>query len=268
MNATTLVAVLPAIRLPSLQFWRDKALLWVSPLLLLLVWEWVCRAGVFPEQILVSPRDVLAAFAELRDSGELQMHLQFSLSRLLTGFITGSLIGLGFGVLMGLSKTVENCCSPFFNVVRQVPSVAFIPMLILLFGVDETFKVIIVAKAAFFPVALAAYDAVKGIPRSHFEVARVYRLPVVTMVKRIILPATIPPILTGFRLSLSRSWMVLVAAELLAADSGIGQMMEMGRQMFRLDVVMVGVVLTGVIGFALDRGVKLLEHQLVRWRYN
>jgi sulfonate transport system permease protein len=86
------------------------------------------------------------------------------------------------------------------------------------------------------------------------------------VIRRIALPAIVPDVLTGVRIALSRSWMVLVGAELLAADSGLGQMMEMGRQMFRLDVVMVGVVLTGVIGFALDRGFRLIEQRLTRWK--
>lgn len=251
--------------------WRlvplEQILFLVSPVLLLLAWTWACQSGVFPEQILVSPQRVWEAGAELWASGELQLHLQQSLQRLALGFWIGALLGTAFGILMALSRTVENACSPLFNAIRQVPTVAFIPMLILVFGVEETFKIVVVAKAAFFPIALASHDAVKGIPATYFEVARAYRLPTRLLVWRIILPSTIPPVLTGFRISLGRSWMVLVAAELLAADSGIGQMMEMGRQMFRIDIVMVGVFVTGLIGFFLDRGFRGLESRLVRWKY-
>ncbi len=250
-----------------LDAFRQRAVLFVSPLAVVALWAWVSESGVFPEQIMVSPRGVYQAGIELYGSGELQMHLQWSLSRLAWGFCIGAGLGLLFGVAMGLFKAVDDFCAPFFNAVRQVPIIAFIPMLVLIFGVDETFKIVVVAKAAFFPVALAAYDAVKGVPRSYFEVAHVYRLPTSHLVMRIILPATVPPVLTGLRLSLGRSWMVLVAAELLAADSGIGQMMEMGRQMFRIDIVMVGVVVTGAVGFALDRGFRVLERRLVRWKY-
>ena len=245
---------------------KHRLVLLLSPLAIFLLWAWACDRGIFPEQLLVSPARVLDAFVELFESGEVQTHFHNSIYRLGIGFSLGATLGLAFGILMALSRTVENLCLPFFNAIRQVPSIAFIPMLILLFGVEETFKIIIVAKAAFFPVALASYDAVKGIPKSYFEVAQVYRLPAFTLVRQIILPATVPPILTGFRLSLSRSWMVLVAAELLAADSGIGQMMEMGRQMFRIDIVMVGVVITGVVGYTLDRSFKLVEGRLVKWR--
>ncbi|MDR2636801.1 MAG: ABC transporter permease [Zoogloeaceae bacterium] len=243
-----------------------RALLWISPIAVLLAWIAACRSGVFPEQILVSPAVVLKTFCELWESGELQDHIGKSLYRLVWGFALGVFLGISFGVLMGLSKTAERLFSPLFNAVRQVPSIAFIPMFILIFGVEETFKIIIVLKAAFFPVALAAFDAVKGIPQHFVEVAKVYRLPARHLVRKLVLPSTVPPILTGMRLSLTRAWIVLVAAELLAADSGLGQMMEMGRQMFRIDIVMVGVVLTGVIGFTLDRGCQWFERRLVRWR--
>jgi sulfonate transport system permease protein len=238
----------------------------ISPVLLILVWWGVTRAEIFPQEILVPPAGVVAAFRELLESGELQDHLARSLGRLAFGFVAGTTLGIAFGVLMGMFKVVDEYCSPLFNGIRQVPTIAFIPMFILIFGIEETFKIVIVAKAAFFPVALAAYESVKGIPRSYFEVAAVYKVPTWTLVHRIIVPATVPPILTGLRISLSRAWIVLVAAELLAADSGVGQMMEWGRQMFRMDIVMVGVFITGIIGFALDRGFKLLEQRQVRWK--
>lgn len=251
---------LPAIRLP------EQAVVLISPLLLLALWQWSCQSGVFPEQILVSPQRVYEAGVELYQAGELQLHFQQSLARLATGFLIGSLLGLVYGVALGMSHRIEAFFGPTFHALRQVPIIAFIPMLVLVFGVEETFKIVVVAKAAFFPVALAAIDAVKGIPRQYFEVARVYQLPTSVLVTRVILPATVPPILTGLRLSLGRAWMVLVAAELLAADSGIGQMMEMGRQMFRIDIVMVGVVITGGVGFALDRAFRGLELHLVKWK--
>ena len=242
-------------------------LLLVSPVAVLALWWWVSCAGIFPEQLLVSPWAVVEAFAELLRRGELQEHLGKSLRRLGLGYVAGVGAGLAFGIAMGLSKSVECYFAAAYHGVRQVPSIAFITMFVLLFGVEESFKIIIVAKAAFFPVSLSTYEAVRGIPRSYFDVARVYCLPTAVLVRRVVLPATIPPVLTGLRLALSRSWMVLVAAELVAAESGIGQMMEMGRQMMRIDVVMVGVVLTGGIGFVLDRGFKRVEQRLVRWRH-
>ncbi|GGZ28458.1 ABC transporter permease [Asticcacaulis endophyticus] len=237
-----------------------------SPLLLLIVWQAVTAFKLFPPEVLVSPTAVVAAFGEVIATGELQRHLSESLTRLAGGFTTGASLGLLFGLALALSKTVEQVFGPTFQALRQIPVLAFIPMLILLLGIDEVFKIVIIAKAAFFPVALAAYDSVKGVPKSYFEVSSLYRAPWWVLISKILIPATIPNILAGVRLSLTRSWLVLVAAELIVADSGLGQMMEMGRQMFRLDIVMVGVIVAGVIGFGLDRLFQLLQAHALRWK--
>lgn len=239
---------------------------WTAPLLLLLLWSLATSLEWMPEQILVSPLQVGRAALELAQSGELSAHLGISLYRLFAGFGLGSLGGLGFGVLLGLSPALRSYVGPTFNVLRQLPTVALIPLLILVFGIGESFKVFIVAKATFFVVALAVHDAIRSLSARHVEVASVYTFSRWQVIRHVVLPAVIPATLTGLRIALSRSWMVLVGAELLAADSGLGQMMEMGRQMFRLDVVMVGVVLTGVIGFTLDRGLRWLESHLLRWK--
>jgi sulfonate transport system permease protein len=257
------------VRIAMARFVRPvfNALTWViSPVALLLLWHLVANAGIFPRNVLVPPAQVWQIFEALLASGELLEHLDNSLSRLGLGFAIGAFSGLAFGVLMALSKNVEAYCAPLFHSLRQIPSIALIPMFVLLLGIDETVKIVIVAKTAFFPVALAASEGVKAIPRSYFEVADVYQLRWPTLVREIALPAAAPPIITGFRISLTRAWVVLVATELLAADSGLGQMIEMSRQMLRIDVVMVGVVITGLIGFALDFSFRRLERRLLRWQ--
>ena len=238
----------------------------ISPLALLALWAGVAAAGVFPRQLLVPPLQVWRTFEVLLDNGELLDHLLTSLGRLGVGLSIGAASGLLFGLLMGLSKTVEAYCGPLFHSLRQIPSLALIPLLVLVFGIDEVFKIVIVAEATFFPLALATSQGVKGIPRSYFEVAAVYRLPWLSLVKEVALPAVTPQIVTGLRIGLTRAWVVLIAAELLAADSGLGQMIEMARQMLRIDVVMVGIVVTGIVGFALDWSLRRLERHLQRWR--
>lgn len=238
----------------------------ISPMALLALWAVLANSGLFPANLLVPPLEVWRSFSELLATDELQAHLAASLSRLALGFVGGALGGLAFGTALALSKTVEAYCAPLFHTLRQVPSIALIPMFVLLFGVDETFKIVIVAKTAFFPVALATCEGVRAIPRSHFEVAAVYCLRWPTLVGRIALPAAVPAIVTGIRIALTRAWVVLVACELLAADSGLGQMIEMGRQMLRIDVVMVGVVVTGLIGFTLDYGLRRVERRFTGWQ--
>ncbi|HTN39501.1 MAG TPA: ABC transporter permease [Asticcacaulis sp.] len=237
-----------------------------APLLLLVIWQVVTAAGLFPPEVLVSPAAVATAFADMIHSGELMRHLQESLWRLLWGFGFGVTAGLVFGVTTALSKTFSQLFSPLFQAIRQVPVLAFIPLLILFFGIDEVFKIVVIAIAAFFPTALSTLDGVRGVPKTYFEVGSIYRVPLWTLITRILIPATVPAVLSGIRLSLTRAWLVLIAAELVVADSGVGQMMEQGRQMFRLDIVMVGVITAGLIGFALDRGFALLQSRLTRWR--
>ena len=245
----------------------DRLLPWLAPCALLLVWMLATRhAGDGGVHILVSPGQVAEAVQELVRSGELWLHLRASLLRLATGYGVGVGLGLAYGLVAGALPSVEALFGPTFHAVRQVPSIAFIPMLILMFGVEETFKIVVVAKSTFFPVALATVEAVRGVPRRYRDVARVYRVRGLALARFILLPAVVPPVVTGLRIALGRSWMVLVAAEILAAESGLGQMMERGRQMLRLDVVLVGVLVTGLAGFALERGMRVLERRLGRWR--
>src|SRR5690606_25358662 len=142
----------------------------ISPLTLLAIWYWAAQSGLFPEQILVPPAVVLEAFHELTESGELQEHLQVSLYRLTVGFAIGAITGVIFGVLLALSKQVNEYCGPLFHALRQIPTLALIPMFVLFFGIGETLKIVIIVKATFFPVAVAAWDGVKGIPGQFLEV--------------------------------------------------------------------------------------------------
>jgi sulfonate transport system permease protein len=239
---------------------------WLSPFLFVALWSTATWLEWMPEQILVSPLQVSQTAWEMAQSGELWDNLSISLYRLFGGFGIGSVAGLVFGVLLGLSSSLRAYVEPTFNVLRQLPTVALIPLFILVFGIGETFKVVIVIKATFFVVGLAVHDAVRALSVRLHEVAQIYCFTRWQVIRRIVLPSIIPATLTGVRIALGRAWMVLVGAELLAAESGLGQMMELGRQMFRLDIVMLGVVLTGVIGFSLDRGFRLLERHLMRWK--
>jgi sulfonate transport system permease protein len=250
----------------SLPRWRPFAIAASGPLILFTLWWTLANSGRFAAQIIVPPVEIWAALNELLVSGELWLHLQGSFGRLATGFAFGSAAGLLAGTLMAVSRHFEAAVAPIFNAVRQVPSIAFIPMLILIFGIGETFKVLIVAKAAFFAIALATFEGVRNVSARDLEVAQLFRLGPVATVRYVLAPSALPDLLTGIRLGLGRAWGVLVAAELFAADIGIGQMMEAGRQMFRLDVVFLGVIVTGLVGYLFDRGLQRLEATLAPWR--
>ncbi|MCW2404624.1 sulfonate transport system permease protein [Sphingobium sp. B1D7B] len=261
---------LPAARFrsssPGSQFGGRQFSAFLAPLFLLALWQFACSLDIFPPQILVPPSSVAWSLVDMAASGELQRHVGDSLRRLALGFLIGAVLGMAFGAAMALSRLFEALFSPLFYTIWQVPVIAFIPMMVMFLGIDEPFKLAVVAIAAFFPMALATFDGIRSVPRNYFEVARVYRLHMLDLIRRILLPATVPAVLTGVRISLTRAWIVLVAAELLAADSGIGQMMEMGRQLFQIDVVLAGVVVSGLIGFLLDRGARYVESRASRWR--
>ncbi len=248
---------------PRLPGWLNG---FVPVILVLALWSGVAATGWFSSDILVPPATVAKAFVELLQSGELAGHLAASFYRLGVGVAAALVVGLAYGTAAALSPTLEDYTGPTFTVLRTVPSIAFIPILILIFGIGETFKIVVVAKSTFFPVALATVEAVRGIPARYTDVARAYRLPRAYQLRRVILPACLPAIVTGIRLGVGRSWGVLVAAELVASEKGLGQMMELGRQMFRLDIVMVGVIIAGLIGFTLDKALRTLEARLSSWK--
>lgn len=237
------------------------------PVLLLLGgWEAVAQSGWIPPQMLPTPQAVALAGVELWQNGELQDHLRLSLSRLAIGFGAGAVGGIAFGIALALSRNVRDFCGPLFELLRHLPTVALVPAFILLFGVDETLKILIVAKGVFFTVAVAVRDGVLDVPRAWFEVGALYKLSPLRLLRSLVLPAATPAMLTGLRTGLARSWMLLVLTEQLAAEQGLGQLMEFGRQMFRMDQVLLCIVLTAVIGYALDRLLQLIEQRLLRWR--
>lgn len=239
---------------------------WISPAILLLIWEIISRTSWISPQVLVPPEVVASTFWSMVQSGDLWDNLSHSLYRLAMGYSIGVVLGVILGASMALSPAAKAYLHPSFQILRQLPTIALIPGFIMFLGIGETIKIVLVAKATALPVALAAFEAVRGIPRSYLDVAQVLKIRPIPLLVKVVLPATVPPVLTGMRIALGRSWMVLVATELLVSENGLGQLMEYGRQMFQLDTVMVCVVLTGVIGFAFDKGFRLLESWLIRWQ--
>ena len=238
----------------------------LSPLALFVLWSIASQQQWLPEQILVPPLTIWQAFVESIQSGELQMHLGDSLFRLVVGFSIATVSGILFGIVFATSATCRAYFGLLFEILRQIPVLVLIPMFILFFGIGESLKIILLVKAIFFPIAVATIEAIQNIPKQYIELGRIYKLSAWSWFKSIIFPATLPPVISGIRIALGRAWLVLVAVELLAAGTGIGQMMELGRQMLRLDVVMVGVIITGSIGFILDKSLRQIEKHFNSWR--
>jgi sulfonate transport system permease protein len=236
------------------------------PAALLLLWDLSARYGWLPRQILPDPRLVLLTFQDFIVSGDLLFHTEISLRRLLLGFAVGASTGLLFGVAMGLSRKFEDYFDPLFLALAQIPSLGWIPFVMILVGIDEGLKIIIIAKATFVPVALNSYKGIRNVPASYLEVGRVLTFGPRLTLRKIVLPAAVPPIFTGIRYGLTHAWMALVAVELVVSSEGIGYLTVWGRQLFQLDILLMALVVIGVIGFALDRSLALIERRLDRWR--
>ena len=263
---------LPAVS-PSAWHWAallprlgDWLLSWPFPLTVLLLWQLGAQFEWIQPQILPAPAVVARTFADLFATGELQDHLRISLVRVLCGFGLGTGLGLLLGVAMGLSTAVKEYLYPTFRLFAQVPSLGWLPLLMMVVGIDEALKIILISKAAFVPVALNTYNGLRSVPTSLIEVSRVFRFSRWQLLRRVVFPAAFPPIWNGIRYGLTHAWLALVAVELLASSEGLGFLIVYGRQLFQLDVVLAAVVVVGGVGFALDKVLALVEGRLLRWR--
>lgn len=255
----------PRWRLPRLAVGR-WLLAWPVPLAVLALWWLAAQNEWIAPQVLPSPEAVAATLAESARSGELWANLQVSLLRVLGGFGVGLAGGLLLGVAMGLSPTVKDYLYPTFKAFSQVPVLGWLPLLMLLVGIDEALKIILISKAALVPIAINTYKGIQGVPTRYIEVGRVLRFSRWQMLSRVVFPAALAPIWNGVRYGLTHAWLALVVVELLASSEGLGYMIVFGRQMFQLDVVLAAVVVVGAVGVLLDKLLALVEQRLLGWR--
>jgi len=238
----------------------------IVPAVALPVWIVGSERGWLAQQILPRPADVLHTFGEMVASGELAQHAGISLLRVLFGFAVGSGAALVLGSAMGLSRRVDEYVRPLFTAIAQVPALAWIPLAMLLLGIGETLKIVVIAKAAFVPVVMNTSAGIANVPRSLVEVGESFRFTPLQMLRHVVLPGAVPPIFTGLRYGLTHAWIALVSVELLASSEGLGYLLVWGRQMFWLDTVLVAMIVIGVIGFVSDKILAVVETRLQRWR--
>ncbi|EJL90850.1 ABC-type nitrate/sulfonate/bicarbonate transport system, permease component [Herbaspirillum sp. CF444] len=246
--------------------WSPRWLALPFPLFLLLLWYVAARFEWVAPQVLPSPQSVLLTFADLVASGEMFDNLKISLLRVLLGFSVGLTGGLLLGVAMGLSPVFKDYVYPLFKAFSQVPVLGWLPLLMLLVGIDEALKIILISKAALVPIALNTYKGIENVPARYVEVARVLKFSRWQLLWRVIFPAALPPIWNGVRYGFTHAWLALVVVELLASSEGLGYMIVFGRQLFQLDVVMAAVVVVGVVGYTLDQVLARIEVILLGWR--
>ncbi|MET1115940.1 MAG: ABC transporter permease [Comamonas sp.] len=223
------------------------------PIALFALWVVGAAQGWISAQVLPSPQFVWETLSELAASGDLWLHAQASLQRVLVGFVVGSALGLLLGAAMGLSKTVEAYLLPTFNALVQIPVLGWLPFVLLLVGIGEPLKYILIAKAALVPVTLATLQGFRQTPATLLEVGNVYGYSRRQQVLEIVVPTAVPTLFTGLRLGFTKAWLSLVVVELVASSEGLGYLIVYGRQLFQLDLVMAAVIVVGALGYALDR---------------
>ena len=258
------------VEVPRASAWSvrpiEKALPWLLPLVLLGVWYLGVERGWLSEQVLPPPAYVYESLSDLASSGDLWLNLSASLQRVVLGFTLGSLLGVALGVAMGLSRTVEDYLLPTFNALVQIPVLAWLPFALLLFGIGEPLKYVLIAKAALVPITLCTLQSFRQAPRNLLEVGRAYGFSHWQSITSIVLPAAVPTLFTGFRLGFTKAWLSLVVVELVASSEGMGYLIVYGRQLFQLDLVMAAVVVVGALGLVIDRSFDYAEKRLSRGR--
>ncbi|MBJ9595646.1 ABC transporter permease [Burkholderia seminalis] len=237
---------------------------WVLPALLFVLWTVGSARGWIAPQILPPPERVYESLSDLVTSGDLARHTLISLQRVLVGFAAGTLLGLSIGVALGLSRTLEAYVLPSFNALVQIPVLGWLPFLLLLVGVGEPLKYLLIAHAALVPVTLSTLQGFRQTPPALEEVARVFGYTRRQRIVHVVLPAAIPTLATGVRLAFTKSWLALVVVELVASSEGLGYLIVYGRQLFQLDLVMAAVVVVGAVGLLINRLLDALEARLRR----
>lgn len=248
---------------------QNQVFIWgigtIFPIALLYLWHVSVEQNWVNPLLLPAPELVWVALKNLYQTGELWSNLSVSLSRIGYGFSAGIVLALVLGLTMGLSRRAEAYIWPTFKAINLVPVIGWIPLLILLVGIDEALKIILIAKAALVPMTINVFKGVRNIPQQLTEVAEVYQLSTWSRFKNVVLPGAFISFIGGLRLSLASSWGALVAVELLASSEGIGYVMVYGRQIFQLDVVMATVVVIGLVGFGFDVIIRLIQKQFRGW---
>ncbi|MES2718652.1 MAG: aliphatic sulfonate ABC transporter permease SsuC [Pseudomonadota bacterium] len=238
---------------------------WLLPVLIIASWQAAAATGWLPPQVLPAPSAVARAFWRLAASGELFSHVMVSTQRAAIGLAVGGGLGLLLGLATGSLRCAETLLDSTLQMVRNIPALALIPLVILWFGIDEIAKLFLVAFGVFFPVYLNTFHGIRAVDKGLIEMARSYGLSGWQLYRQVILPGALPSILVGVRFSLGLVWVLLIVAETISAQAGIGYLTMNAREFLQTDVVLVGILLYAALGKLADLAAKGLERWWLRW---
>jgi NitT/TauT family transport system permease protein len=260
--------------LPFTVFWRiaedipkalTRTLIFLSISLPLVTWWIISNSNLISPLLLPTPIQVGNAFQRLWVSGDLQTDITFSLFRVLTGFLLVAIISIPLGTLMGAFASIRALLEPIIGIIRYMPAPAFIPLLILYFGLDETPKIMLIFIGTLFFNTLMVMDAVKFVPQELIETTYTLGGRRLQVLLQVIFPFIIPNIIDACRVNMAASWNLVIVAELVAATEGLGRRISVAQRFLKTDEIFVGLIVIGLIGLAIDLLFRLLLRLSCKW---
>lgn len=250
------------------KFFGDALVLGAPFLVLAAIWETIARSGIFPKKLFPPVESVFFTLVRVAGDGILWTHVEATLVRLVLGFLIAAVVGVVLGVLMGRFQLVEDVFLPAVSAAYPIPGLAYAPLFVLWFGLGNLPAVLLVGVASCFVVIINTWKGVKAVKPVWLRAAEVMGARERQMFWKVIVPASLPYIITGVRLGLAQAWRILVAVEMLmSVEQGLGWMIFGARQFLETDVMLAGVAVIGVIGVLLEKQVfeRLERYTLVRW---
>jgi sulfonate transport system permease protein len=237
----------------------------ILPVLVFLAWIIVTETGRIPSLILPKLTVVIREIGYQLTEGTLKKDIAISLARILKGYLLAALVGGALGVIMGMSHKAEKFLSLTFSSIRQIPMMAWVPLLVIWFGIGEESKVAVIFLAAYFPILMNTLSGIRRTDPRLLEVGRMYKLSKWDMFRKIYLPSALPSVFVGLKLALGISWMAVVGAEMIAASSGIGFRINDARSLLQFPVVFCGMVAIAVVGVAMDKVITIISKATAPW---
>ena len=237
----------------------------IVPVLILVFWTILEKKGSLNTVIMPAPSKILSTFISLVKSGQLWKNLSISLIRVLKGYAIAACLGIVLGILIGLFQHLNRLTDLLIQIIKPIPPIAWIPLVILWFGIGEEGKVFLIFLGGFFTILINVVDGIRQTDRKLIEVSRSMETPFLKHVFLLVIPHSAPNIFTGLRVGLSSCWMCVVAAELVSSTTGLGYMIMNARQFGQTDVVIVGMLTIGVLGKVMDSLLRVVEKAVIRW---
>ncbi|MDP5278272.1 ABC transporter permease [Sphingomonas sp. DG1-23] len=247
--------------------WARIAIGFVVPALFLSWWQWQASSGDARSLAFAPLQSIGSAFVELAESGSLLSDMVSTLSRSLTGLALGGTLGVALGVAMAVWRPLDRVLGPLLHAIRQVPLIGWLPLIGLWFGTGQGSELIVVSISAFFPTLLNSYAGVTHVEPRYLDVGRIYGFTPLQRFRLILLPAAMPLILTGLTQGLAFAWIASIATEiLLGVGGGLGVTMQVAQTQQQLDIILVAIIATAILGFVINQLFLRLRRHLLRWQ--